>query len=119
VNGANAAALHGASYALITAANPAKKGEVVSIFATGLGPVVPVVHTNAPAAGNALSRTAFTPTVSFGGVPARVDFSGLAPLLIGLYQINAAVPTEAESGSLDLVVTANGVASNPAKIAVQ
>ena len=118
VNGNNAAALHAASYALITNANPAKKGEVVAIFATGVGPLTPAVQTNTPASDKVLSRT-LLPSVKFGGLAAQVEFSGLAPGFIGLYQINAVVPAEAESGSLDLVIVVNGVQSNAAKIEVQ
>src|ERR1022692_3787942 len=48
-----------------------------------------------PAAGNPLSETVTKPTVTIGGVPANVTFSGLAPGFVGLYQVNAQVPASA------------------------
>ena len=69
-----------------------KGGEYISIYATGLGDV-----TNRPADGAATpgppySNTVATPTVTIGGVPATITYSGLAPTLVGVYQINALVP---------------------------
>ena len=58
--------------------------------------------------------------MTIGGVPARLFFSGLAPTLVGLYQINARVPDEAPSGD-DVVVKIiiEGLESTPVTIAVE
>jgi uncharacterized protein (TIGR03437 family) len=37
-------------------------------------------------------------TVTIGGVPARVDFAGLAPGYTGLFQVNAKVPESIHPG---------------------
>jgi uncharacterized protein (TIGR03437 family) len=63
VGGMNGAILH-ANGQLVTALNPAAKGETVSIYATGLGPVANNPGTGRPASGN--SRTTITPTVAIG-----------------------------------------------------
>ena len=60
-----------------------------------------------------LSRTTSTPAVTIGGVPAQVEFSGLAPLAVGIYQLNVAVPAGAPAGQQPVVVTIGG-ASSPA-----
>ena len=78
---------------------PAKVGEYISIYATGLGDV-----SNRPAAGAAsptspLSYTVAAPEVTIGGVPAPVIFSGLAPGFVGLYQINVQVPDGVPTGA--------------------
>lgn len=39
-------------------------------------------------------------------------FGGLTPGLVGLYQINFAIPADAVDGDLPLVVIQNGVQSN-------
>ncbi|MBI4458732.1 MAG: hypothetical protein HY648_01570 [Acidobacteria bacterium] len=92
-----AAVLHNATGSLVTAATPAKRGEYLAIFVTGLGPTKTRIATgNAPSGEEA--PTVETPQVLIGGVPARVLFSGLAPGLVGLYQINVELPFETYSG---------------------
>jgi uncharacterized protein (TIGR03437 family) len=95
-------------------------GATVSIFCTGLGPV-----TNQPATGIAgpsgpLSMTLTTPVVTIGGVGAVVGYSGLAPTLVGVYQVNAVVPSGVSPGSaVPVVINIGNVASNTVTIAVQ
>ncbi len=47
--------------------------------------------TGAPSPENPLAQTTTVPKVTFGGLPAQVLFSGLAPGFVGLYQVNALV----------------------------
>ena len=49
----------------------------------------------APAEGGRLYRTRTLPLVSIGGIPAEVLYSGLAPGLTGVWQINVRIPDEA------------------------
>jgi uncharacterized protein (TIGR03437 family) len=87
---------------------PAKKGEFVSLFCTGLGAV------------SAASTTLAAPTVSLGAASAPVSFSGLAPGFVGLYQVNFQIPTTASSGSaVAVVLMIGGSVSNTATIAIQ
>jgi uncharacterized protein (TIGR03437 family) len=48
-----------------------------------------------------------------------VLFSGLAPGYVGLYQVNATVPTDAPSGNQPVVISVGGVQSKAAAIPVQ
>jgi uncharacterized protein (TIGR03437 family) len=99
---------------------PARRGEAVSIYGTGLGPVVNPPATGAPASDNPLSATTTTPTVTIGGIPAIVTYSGLAPGYVGLYQVNAIVPASAPIGdAVPVVLSIGGVTSNAVTIAVQ
>ena len=66
-----------------------------------------------------LSYTTLQPTITIGGLPTTVDFSGAAPYFVGLTQLNITVPAGAASGPNDLVVSLNGVAANTVKIQVQ
>jgi uncharacterized protein (TIGR03437 family) len=118
-DGVNGAFLHGADNSLVNPAKPATAGEVVVVFCTGLGAVTPPGTTGALASGTTLSITNITPTITVGGTSANIAFSGLAPSLVGLYQINFTVPQSTPSGSSDVIVTANGVASNTAKLPVK
>ena len=58
-------------------------------------------------------------TASIGGVPAEILFQGLAPGFVGLYQVNLRVPSGVASGDVLLVLTANGLRSNEALLAVK
>jgi uncharacterized protein (TIGR03437 family) len=101
---------------------PAQRGEVVEIFATGLGAV-----SNPPAAGNPalsepLSRTLGETMVMLGGVRAVVLYSGLAPGLAGVYQVNARVPEDAPTGDrvpITIRVNEQGMVSNTAVMAIR
>jgi len=59
-------------------------------------------------------------TVTIAGKAAAVEFAGLTPGLVGLYQVNARVPEGVAAGSaVPLVITQNGVPSNTVTIAVR
>jgi uncharacterized protein (TIGR03437 family) len=93
-------------------------GQTVSFYGTGFGPVNSRPASGEPAA-DASSTTIITPTVTIGGIPAQVQFSGLAPGYAGLYQINVTVPAGAGSGSQEVAMSVNGVASNIVQLPVQ
>jgi len=111
----------GFSSALVTASNPAAPGEVVVIYATGLGPVSPAPATGQSAPAVPPLALVTTPVkVTIGGVEAAVEFAGLAPGLVGVYQVNAQVPQEVTPGNeVDVVMTQGGAQSNTVTIAVQ
>jgi uncharacterized protein (TIGR03437 family) len=105
---------------LAAAATPVSRGAYVSIFCTGLGAVTNQPATGAQGPTNPLARTTTTPTVTIGGVVAVVTYSGLAPGLVGLYQVNAIVPTGLTPGnSVPVVISMNNIPSNTVTIAVQ
>jgi len=99
--------------------HPAKAGDVLIIYATGLGAVdhtpkdgsVPTVVTN----------TLATPVVSFGNVEGDVQFSGLAPQFVGVNQLNVQVPAGVTPGSaVPLQIKVNGFTSaNQVMVAIQ
>jgi hypothetical protein len=58
--------------------------------------------------------------VTIGGAPAAVQFSGLAPGFVGLYQVNAQVPPWAATGpAVPVVISIGAVASNTVTMAVE
>jgi uncharacterized protein (TIGR03437 family) len=104
-------------YSLVTASNPAKPGETLIIYLAGMGPTNPAVKSGDP---TPLDYVLVTnqPTVTVDGQSASVGFAGLTPTGVGLYQIAFTVPSNARSGSLDLVVSQGGVFSNTTKLPV-
>lgn len=88
-----AAAFHAGTAIPADAAHPAKAGEILEIYATGLGPTIPPVPAGTPAPASPVARTTVQPDVFIANQPAKVLFSGLTPGLAGVYQINAVVPS--------------------------
>jgi uncharacterized protein (TIGR03437 family) len=100
-------------------ARPAKQGEAISIYCTGLGDVSNRPALGAASPSNPLAATLVQPAVTVGGQTAQVLFSGLAPGFVGLYQVNVVVPTTVTPGAaVPISLTIGGVASNTATIAV-
>jgi uncharacterized protein (TIGR03437 family) len=100
---------------------PAHHGESISIFLTGLGDV-----TNRPASGAPApipppySEALLTTTLTIGGVTATPVYSGLAPLFVGLDQVNVQVPDAVPTGdAIQVVLSIGGAPSNAVTIAVQ
>ena len=56
------------------------------------------------------------PISPIAGIPAAIRFSGLAPAWVGLYQVNLEVPQSVPAGALPLVLTSNGLSSNPVTV---
>jgi uncharacterized protein (TIGR03437 family) len=108
---------------------PAKVGDQVQIYLTGLGRATPNGNPNgqvlptgslAPADGSVLYKTVQMPVVKIGGVPADVSFSGIAPGNAGQYQINVAIPSGVEPGdNVTLTVTMPDGSADTVTIAVQ
>ena len=104
---------------LLTRANPARPGEVLVIYCSGLGAVAPSVTAGSPAPAEPLARSLVEPVVMISGKESRVEYSGLTPGLAGLYQINAVVPLDAATGdSIPITVYSGGVRSNTVNIPV-
>ncbi len=87
---------------------PAKRGEYITVFMTGLGPVTNPPATGVPSFANPLSRLVepsyglgvecpnYASNPVFCTMP--TSFAGLAPGFVGLYQVNALVPLYAPVG---------------------
>jgi uncharacterized protein (TIGR03437 family) len=88
----------------------ATAGELISVYATGLGAVQAPMGSGFAASG--ADSITDNITVSIGGQPAQVQYAGLAPFFVGLYQINVIVPAGLASGDQPMVVTMDGVSSS-------
>lgn len=93
-------------------ANPAPKGSIISIYATGEGALQPFVPTGTISGFLPLPRPVADISVTIGGQPAQISYAGEAPTLVsGVLQVNAMVPQNIGSGP-QLVVLTIGANSN-------
>ena len=110
------AILH-SDFKLANTANPAKAGETVLIYCTGLGYVEGPLPANGVAATGQMTMNAATVTI--GGANAPVSFSGLAPGFVGLYQVNAKVPAGLATGNQPVMLGIGGSLSKSVLLPVQ
>jgi uncharacterized protein (TIGR03437 family) len=98
--------------------NPAKVGDVVVAYLTGGGPVTAsgtlMTGARSPAG---LSPVTGANSITVNGKDATINYLGLTPGSIGLYQANFKIPSVV-TGNHPLVITIAGQASNKPLIAV-
>jgi uncharacterized protein (TIGR03437 family) len=97
--GVGAGAILHADYSVVGASPPARGGEIVLIYMTGLGAVAPVIPDGAAGPVIPLSVLTSPVNVYVAGQKAEIVYQGLAPTLAGLYQLNIRIPVTAPVGS--------------------
>jgi uncharacterized protein (TIGR03437 family) len=110
---------NGVTNVLADVYNPVRAGDVISIYCTGLGRVSPSVTEGTQAPLAPLSWTVDTVRVTIGGRDAQVQFSGLGPTLVGVYQVNAFVPAGVTGDQVPVVIETGGLRSPPVTIAIR
>jgi uncharacterized protein (TIGR03437 family) len=90
--------------------HPAKPGDVIIIYATGLGAVDQPIADGANSL-DALRNTLTPPVVLVGGLSAKVAFSGLSPQFVGVNQLNIVVPNAAPGDAVPLQLQLGGITS--------
>jgi uncharacterized protein (TIGR03437 family) len=101
---------------VVTTENPARPGECLLIYATGLGPVTPSI-----AAGtlvNGLYRVPVPVVVGLNNIVLSTDFAGLAPGGPGAYQVNVCLPNNLAAAFYDVTVRIAGLVSNAVRIGI-
>ena len=94
-----------------TLLNPAARGSIITIYASGLGAVSPALLEGAVPPLSPLSAVVGEVGAFIGGVPSTVQFAGAAPLLPGTFAVNIQVPSNARVGAQELVIYSNGISS--------
>lgn len=116
-DGMYAAALH-ADFRLVAPADPARPGETILLFLTGLGSIQPNPGTNEPGPIPA-AVASVRPTVLLDGNPVP-DFGAFyAPGLAAAYQINFTVPDDAATGNHELSVVSGSESSQTVLLPVR
>jgi len=99
-----------------SAANPAARGDYVTIYATGEGATTPPVI-DGRVTGAPLQTPVLACSSTIGGQPAAIQYCGAAPgETSGLLQINAQVPQSVVPGGSVPVTIAIGTAQSPAGV---
>lgn len=87
-------------------ANPAAKGSVITVFASGLGETDPQSAAGQPAPLIPALKTVAPVTATIGGVAAKVTQAALAPGKVSLYAVDILVPIAARDGAAEVLLTA-------------
>jgi len=117
-----------------SSATPAVRGGVVTLYGTGQGQVSPPVADGEAAPSGMLAQTVAVPTsdgracltsqpsvcVAIGNAFGDIQYSGLAPGYVGLWQINVRIPESVPAGNAVAVrVVINGTPSNVVTVAIR
>jgi len=87
------------------ASRPAKPGEIISLYATGLGPTNPLVPAGQVFSGSAPLSSPVVCEIDYHDVP--VSYAGMVG--VGLYQLNIKVPNVTAAGNKKVYCQVNGV----------
>jgi uncharacterized protein (TIGR03437 family) len=111
---------HASDYSLVTPQNPAHPGETLTAYAENLGPVDnqpatgepspfdPLAGSYTPETAGCLVRTpklTFNPTSSPQSYSAPYSYSVMTPGLVGVYQLNFALPSSMPSGDIPMTLS--------------
>jgi len=103
----------------VNAANPARQGEVLVLYMTGLGRVNNGPPAGQPAPLAPLLRVLAPVEARFADIPVTPSFAGLTPGLVGVYQVQVEVPAGLSDATFALRVLSGGAASNAVSLPVR
>jgi uncharacterized protein (TIGR03437 family) len=95
-----------------SSSNPARKGSIAVIFATGEGQTNPRGVDGKIAATVPLPAPLLPVTATVNNLPAEVLYAGAAPTLVaGVLQVNLRIPLDTPSGDIPVVLLVGTVSS--------
>ncbi len=103
---------------IVTPSNPVHKNDTLVIYLTGLGITNPAVPDGLPGPSNPLASAIVAPQVTLGGMNLPLAYAGMAPGEVGVYQINANVPSSTPSGLSIPLMIAQGAVSTTVQVRV-
>ncbi len=119
VTASGPAIAHSRDFTLVSAARPAAQGEMLSIFATGLGPTRPGVDPDQAFPASPLAVVNSPVEVVVGGKQAEVLAAVGFPGTVDGYQINFQVPPDAPKGVVNVQLSSAWIGSREVAISVQ
>jgi len=97
---------HPSDFSLVTSSKPAAAGEILSVFATGLGPTVPEVDSGLPFPSGPLANVNSPVNITVNGETAEVLAAVGYPGSFDGYQVNFRVPSDAPKGVVTVQISA-------------
>jgi hypothetical protein len=113
------AVVHSSDFSLVTSTKPAAAGEVLSVFATGLGPTKPGVDPGKPFPATPPAVVNSPIGVTVNGQSAEVLGAVGYPGTVDGYQLNFRIPPGTAKGMASVQVSSAWIAGAEVKIAIQ
>src|SRR5262249_5343051 len=117
--GGRPAIVHSSDLSLVTANKPAVPGEVLTLFASGLGPTRPGVGPGEPFPADSLQVCNSPIEVLVNGKSADVLFAGGYPGAVDRYQVNFRVPDGIVGGLASVQLTSAWIQAPEVGLPVQ
>jgi hypothetical protein len=113
------AVTHSSDFSLVTAAKPAAAGEILSLFATGLGPTNVSLSPGQPFPSSPLAQVTSPIDVTVNGSTAEVLAAVGYPGSADGFQVNFQLPPNTAKGMASIQVSAAWIPGGPVNIPVQ
>jgi hypothetical protein len=117
--GGSPAIVHASDFSLVTPAKPARPGEILTLFASGLGPTRPGVEPGQPFPADSLQVVNSPVEVLVNGMAGEVVYAGGYPGAVDRYQVNFRAPGGASSGSASVQVISAWIGGSAVQIPFQ
>jgi hypothetical protein len=118
-NAAGPAIVHSNDYSPVTSAKPAKAGEVLTLFASGLGPTLPGVDPGQPFTTDPQQIVISPVEVLVNGASGEVLYAGGNPGAVDVYQVDFKVPDTTAPGIASVQLTSAWIPGPEVKMAIQ
>ena len=113
------AVVHSSDFSLVTASKPAKAGEILTLFASGLGPTNPAVPYRRPFPAGPAPVVTSPVVVKVNGNSAQALYAGGYPGATDGYQVNFQVPAGTAPGAATLSLVSGFIEGGQVTITVQ
>jgi uncharacterized protein (TIGR03437 family) len=113
------AIVHASDFSLVTNAKPARAGEILSLFASGLGPTRPGVDPGQPFTASPAQFVNSPVDLLVNGEASEVTYAGGYPATVDTYQVNFRLPADVISGLASVQLSTAWMTGAEVKISVQ
>jgi hypothetical protein len=113
------AIVHSSDFSLVSSSKPAAAGEILAMFASGLGPTRPGVDPGTPFPTSPLAAANSPVQVTVNGKVAQVTAAVGFPGAVDGYQVNFQVPPDTAKGAATIQLASSWIAGGSVSIPIQ